>query len=35
MILNLNGKRALLCGSTDGIGKASAIMMADLGAEIV
>ena len=35
MNFNLNGKRALLCGSTDGIGKATAILMASLGAEII
>lgn len=35
MNFNLTGKKALLCGSTDGIGKASAILMAELGAEII
>ena len=35
MDLTLNGKRALVCGSTDGIGKASALLMAERGAEIV
>ena len=35
MNLNLNGKRAIICGSTDGIGKATAILMADLGAEVI
>ena len=35
MNFNLIGKRALLCGSTDGIGKASAILMAELGAEVI
>ena len=35
MNLNFNGKRALICGSTDGIGKATAILMADLGAEVI
>ena len=35
MDLKLNGKRALVCGSTDGIGKASAILMAERGAAIV
>jgi len=34
MNLNLSGKRALVCGSTQGIGKASAIELALLGAEI-
>ncbi len=35
MNLNLAGKRALLCGSTAGIGKACAWLMAERGAEIV
>ena len=35
MDLKLNGKRALVCGSTDGIGKASAILMAERGAAII
>ena len=35
MNLSLEGKRALLCGSTDGIGKACAQLMAARGAEIV
>lgn len=34
MNLDLNGKRALVCGSTQGIGKASAIELALLGASI-
>ncbi|MEE3189223.1 MAG: SDR family NAD(P)-dependent oxidoreductase [Candidatus Neomarinimicrobiota bacterium] len=34
MNLSLEGKKAIVCGSTDGIGKASAIMMAERGAEI-
>lgn len=34
MDLNLNGKRALVCGSTQGIGKASALELARLGAGI-
>ncbi len=35
MNLNLEGKRALLCGSTDGIGKACAYLMAERGAGII
>lgn len=35
MNLNLSGKRALVCGSSDGIGKAVAIELAELGASIV
>ncbi len=35
MDLNLKGKIALVCGSTQGIGKASAIELAQLGATIV
>ena len=35
MNLNLKGKTALVCGSTQGIGKASAIELALLGANIV
>ena len=35
MYMNLKGKRALVCGSTDGIGKSSAILMAKRGAEII
>jgi 3-oxoacyl-[acyl-carrier protein] reductase len=34
MNLDLNGKRAVVCGSTQGIGKASAIELALLGASI-
>lgn len=34
MNLNLKGKRALVCGSTQGIGKAAAIELALLGADI-
>ena len=34
MDLNLNGKRAVVCGSTQGIGKASAVELALLGASI-
>jgi 3-oxoacyl-[acyl-carrier protein] reductase len=34
MDLNLNGKRALVCGSTQGIGKASAVELAMLGATV-
>ncbi|MBC8323904.1 MAG: SDR family oxidoreductase [Candidatus Marinimicrobia bacterium] len=35
MKLTLEGKRALLCGSSDGIGKACAILMAERGASII
>ncbi|MGC4020591.1 MAG: SDR family oxidoreductase [Cyclobacteriaceae bacterium] len=35
MDLNLKGKLALVCGSTQGIGKAAAIELAELGATIV
>lgn len=35
MNLSLDGKRALVCGSTDGIGKACAQLMAARGAVIV
>ena len=35
MDLNLKGKKAMVCGSTDGIGKAVAIELAKLGASIV
>ena len=34
MNLSLNNKHAILCGSTDGIGKASALLMAQRGASI-
>ena len=34
MDIKLNGKKAIVCGSTEGIGKASAIELALLGAEI-
>lgn len=34
MDLNLKGKRALVCGSTQGIGKAAAVELALLGADI-
>jgi len=34
MNLNLNNKNALVCGSTQGIGKASAIALAELGANV-
>jgi 3-oxoacyl-[acyl-carrier protein] reductase len=35
MNIDLKGKRALVCGSTDGIGKSTAIELASLGADIV
>lgn len=35
MNLDLHGKRAIVCGSTQGIGKAAAIELAGLGAEVV
>lgn len=35
MNLDLTGKRAIVCGSTQGIGKAAAIELAMLGAEII
>lgn len=35
MNINLYGKTALVCGSTQGIGKAAATMLADMGANIV
>ena len=35
MNLDLNGKTALVCGSTQGIGKAAAIELASLGANVV
>ena len=34
MDLSLKGNRAIICGSTDGIGKASALLMAERGASI-
>jgi 3-oxoacyl-[acyl-carrier protein] reductase len=34
MNLNLKGKRAIVCGSTQGIGRASAIELAALGADV-
>src|ERR1700722_10618601 len=34
-MLDLTGKRALVCGSTQGIGKASAMQLASLGATIM
>lgn len=34
-MLPLNGRRALVCGSTQGIGKASAIALAEAGAAVV
>ncbi len=34
MELSLKGNRAIVCGSTDGIGKASALLMAERGASI-
>src|SRR5262245_23854329 len=34
MNLDLTGKRALVCGSTSGIGKAAAIELAQLGASV-
>ena len=34
MNLSLTGTKAIVCGSTNGIGKASAILMAEHGAEI-
>lgn len=35
MNIDLTGKRALVCGSSDGIGKAAAIELASLGANVV
>ena len=35
MNLDLSGKKALVCGSSDGIGKASAMALANLGATVV
>lgn len=34
MNLDLSGKNALVCGSTQGLGLASAIELASLGAEV-
>ena len=34
MNLDLTGKRAVVCGSTQGIGKASAVELALLGANV-
>lgn len=35
MDLNLSGKKAFVCGSTQGIGKAAAVELAELGASVV
>ena len=35
MNLDLSGKTALVCGSTQGIGKATAIALAKMGANII
>ena len=35
MNTNLNGKNALVCGSSKGLGKASAIALAELGANVI
>ena len=35
MNLDLTGKKALVCGSTQGIGKASALELASMGANII
>jgi 3-oxoacyl-[acyl-carrier protein] reductase len=35
MDLNLSGKRAMVCGSTQGIGKATAVQLAKLGASVI
>ncbi|MBP6091353.1 MAG: SDR family oxidoreductase [Crocinitomicaceae bacterium] len=35
MTLKLTGKKALVCGSTQGIGKATAIALANMGADLV
>lgn len=35
MNLNLSGKKAMVCGSTQGIGKASAVELASLGASVI
>ena len=34
-MINLDGKRALVCGGTSGIGKAAAISLSEYGAEVV
>ena len=34
-MINLDGKRALVCGGTSGIGKATAISLSECGAEVV
>lgn len=34
-LINLKGKRAIVCGSSDGIGKATALLLSNAGAEIV
>ncbi|MBT4154233.1 MAG: SDR family NAD(P)-dependent oxidoreductase, partial [Candidatus Marinimicrobia bacterium] len=34
MNLSLKNKHAIVCGSTDGIGKASALLLAERGASI-
>ena len=34
MDLNLNGKNALVCGASRGIGKGAAIQLASLGANV-
>lgn len=35
MNLDLTGKTAMVCGSTQGIGKASAVELASLGANVI
>ena len=35
MDINLQGKRAFVCGSTQGIGKAAALELASLGADVI
>ena len=34
-MINLDGKRAIVCDSSDGIGKATALLLSDSGAEIL
>ena len=34
MKIDLTGKKAIVCGSTQGIGRASAVVLAELGANI-